>query len=92
MEAPLLSKCKVLYCIMCHVSQVFVALVIFMHGGDVKLFLPPCAFMLNYAYNGSAMLGWNIVSPLPKIRCFLFQEPTGQLCVTRLNLGLRLFQ
>lgn len=56
----------------CSISQVPVALVSFMHGGDVKLFLFPCAFMLNYAFNGSAISGLNTVSPLLKIRWLFF--------------------
>ncbi len=72
---------KCLYCITCAVSQVPVTLVIFMHGGGVKLFHSPCAFMLNYAFSGSAISGWNTVSPLLKIRWLFFwcQEPTGQI-------------
>lgn len=75
MEAPLLSKCEVPYCITCAVSQVPVTLVIFLHGGDVKLFLSPCAFMLNYAFSGSAISVWNTVSPLLKIHWLFFLVP-----------------
>ncbi len=60
---------------MCPVSQVPVTLVIFMHGGDVKLFLSPCAFMLNYAFR----LEHSISSSKNTLVVFWCQEPTGQL-------------